>query len=161
MKRAILSFSILTFLAAGGLVLAGQEPCEAGLEPCLTEMGKKLKAKGWVGIELDHEEDGTLTITRVIPESPAATAGLRAGDRILALNGVAYAGHDREALKAAYAAMVPNNTITYSIDRGGKTLDVEIKLASIPESIRAQWIARHLVEGHGQPDHQPAESDDS
>ena len=150
MKRVLLTFSIVTCLVTAGLVWAGQEPCEAGLDHCLTAMGKKLKAKGWVGVELEQEDDGTLVITRVIPDSPAAAAGLHSEDRILALNGVSYAGHDRQALKAAYAEMVPDNTITYTIDRGGKNLDVELDLINIPEPIRAQWIARHLVEGHSQ-----------
>lgn len=153
MKRLFLTLWIVTNFAVAGLAWAGQEPCKAELEPCLTEMARKLKAKGWVGIELEHEDDGTLLVERVIPNSPAASAGLRPGDRILALNGVAYSDQNREALKAAYAAMVPENTITYSIERGGKTLDVEIVLGHIPESVRAQWIARHLVEAHAGPAH--------
>ena len=137
-------------LLIAGAAWAGHKPCDAELDDCLSQMTRKLGKKGWVGIELDRQDDGTLTITRVIPESPAAAAGLAAGDRILALNGVAYAGGDRAALKQAYKAMTPGSTITYSIDRGGKSLEIDILLAQLPDRIKAQWIAQHLVEGHSQ-----------
>lgn len=147
MKRALLPFAAVTFLLSAA-ALAGHGPCKAELDDCLSGMGKQLKAKGWVGIELDRHDDGTLAITRVLPASPAEAAGLQAGDRILALNGVSYATDDRAAMKNAYAAMVPDNTITYTIDRGGKSLEVDVRLARLPEHIRAQWIALHLVDGH-------------
>ena len=44
--------------------------------------------------------------------------------------------------------MVPGASITYSVDRGGSRLEVEVALVAIPEHVRAQWIAQHLVEGH-------------
>ena len=148
MKRSCLILAAATLLFAV-VALAGHRPCQGDLDDCLTQMTRKLdQKKGWVGIELDREDDGTLTITRVVPESPAEAAGLAAGDRILALNGVAYAGEDRAALKKAYQAMVPENTITYTIDRGGKRLSVDILLARLPDRIKAQWIAQHLLEGH-------------
>ncbi len=151
MTRA-LWISTTAMLLLAGTVLAGHQPCEAELDDCLGQMTKKLgQKKGWVGIELEHEDDGTLTITRVLEESPAERAGLRAGDRILALNGVSYAGADRAALKKAYQAMVPENTITYTIERGGQELPVDVLLAALPDRIKAQWIARHLVEGHSAP----------
>ena len=149
MKRALLPLAAVTFLLSGA-AHAGHGPCKAELDDCLSGMGKHLKAKGWVGIELDRHDDGTLGITRVVPASPAEAAGLRAGDRILALNGVSYATADRAAMKKAYSAMVPDNTITYTIDRGGKTLEVDVRLANLPEHIRAQWIAQHLIDGHSE-----------
>lgn len=155
MKRAPLLLAAAT-LALAGAALAGRGPCEAELDVCLKQMGRNLEAKGWVGIELDVEEEGPLRITRVVPESPAAAAGLAAGDRILALNGVTYAKADRPALKAAYKAMTPGNTITYTVDRGGRKLEIDVRLSQVPEHVRAQWIAQHLVEGHSKPHHAEA-----
>ena len=144
-------------LAIAGAALAGYKPCEAELDDCLSQMTRELgKKKGWVGIELDREDDGTLTITRVVPESPAEAAGLAVGDRILALNGIAYEVRRQNmdaalaALKKAYKAMVPENTITYTVDRAGEELEIDIRLARLPDRIKAQWIAKHLVEGHAQ-----------
>ena len=147
MKRLLLLPSCLSLILAG-TALAGRGPCDAGLDPCLLEMSKRLANKGWVGIELDREEDGALAITRVIPDSPAEAAGLRTGDRIVALNGASYTSADRSALKAAYKAMTPENTITYTIDRAGKKLRIDIRLGHLPESLKAQWIAQHLLQGH-------------
>ncbi len=125
--------------------------CDAELEVCFTKMAEKLKAKGWVGVELNRQQDGTLIITRVVPDSPAAAAGLKKSDRIVALNGVPYATQDTAALERAYKTMVPAKTITYTVDRQGRQLDLDIRLAHLPERIRAQWIAKHLLEAHSQP----------
>ena len=154
-RRAFASLKKLSLVGLGlllaGVALAGSRPCDADLDDCLTQMSRELgNKKGWVGIELDREDDGTLTITRVISGSPAEAAGLAAGDRILALNGVAYVGGDRAALKKAYQSMKPEQTITYTIDRGGKELEIDILLARLPDRIKAQWTAKHLVEGHAQ-----------
>ena len=151
MRYPLLTVSTAALLLCAATVGAGHGPCTDDLEPCLTAMAKKLKTKGWVGIELEHNDDGTLTITRVLPDSPAQAARLAAGDRIVALNGVAYAGKDRAALKKAYAAMVPGNTITYTVERGGRTLEVDVELVHVPQHVQAQWIAQHLVEGHARP----------
>lgn len=150
-KRAPQGVMVCLALLFAGIALAGHRPCDAALDDCLTQMSRELgEKKGWVGIELDRQDDGTLTITRVLSGSPAEAAGLAAGDRILALNGVAYVGGDREALKKAYQAMVPENTITYTIDRGGEEVKVDILLAQLPDRVKAQWIAQHLAEGHVQ-----------
>ena len=48
-----------------------------------------LKASGWVGVELRiDEKQGTHTIEKVIPGSPAESAGIRPGDLLVAINGV-------------------------------------------------------------------------
>ena len=151
-KTPRLGLLICGLLAAAGAAVAGNRPCDLELDDCLVRMSKNLgEKKGWVGIELEHEDDGTLTITRVAPESPAEAAGLAVGDRLLALDGVSYANGDRAALKAAYRAMVPGKTVTYTLDRGGQRLEVDVVLARLPDRVKAQWIAKHLIEAHSRP----------
>ncbi|MCP3960462.1 MAG: PDZ domain-containing protein [bacterium] len=147
MKHVLLQIAILPILLAG-VAVAGHGPCSAELDDCLSGMTKQFGTRGWVGIELDRQEDGTLLIERVVPDSPAQAAGIEPGDRITELNGVPYRNADRGALKEAYKAMVAGNTITYTIERAGDELRVEIRLAHLPDTLRAQWIAQHLLEGH-------------
>jgi len=139
-------------LLATGTALAGEgKKCEQPLDVCLAEMAEHLQNKGWVGIEIDRQEDGTLLVTRVFPDSPAERSELRKGDLILALNGVSYATASRDEMAAAYKKKEPGSTITYTVRRGDEELEVPITLAKVPEPVMAKWIAQHLLHEHGQP----------
>lgn len=107
-----------------------------------------LKKRGWVGIEMEQTEDGMLAITRVIADSPAEKAGFQAGDVLTSVNGLAYAQADEAKRKAVWQEMLPGKKMSYVVDRGGKSLDVEVVLASIPETVMAQWIGQHMLMAH-------------
>jgi predicted metalloprotease with PDZ domain len=114
-------------------------------------MVSKLKERGWVGIEMD-EEDGKLAIPRVEGESPAAEAGLRQGDVLVAMNGIEFKDENQEKLYEAKKAMRVGKTVAYTVDRqgcchikGGKS-DVEVTLASIPEEVVAKWVGGHMMD---------------
>jgi hypothetical protein len=44
--------------------------------------------------------------------------------------------------------MKVGSKITYTVKREGKTKDVAIKLAPIPQDVMYAWIGRHMAEGH-------------
>ena len=75
-----------------------------------------------------RDEDGVL-VDRVAPRSPAATAGVQSGDRILKVNGTELPGPGR--LNDILAEKKPGEKLTMTVKRAGKeqeitaTLDVE------------------------------------
>lgn len=121
--------------------------CEMDTQACLAKMAAALKDRGWVGIEMD-DGSGRLTLTRVVPGSPAEAAGLRAGDVLVALNGVAFGKENEAKVKAAYKAMTPGAKITYTVQREGKDREVEVALGKLPPEVMAQWVGAHMLEGH-------------
>ncbi len=52
------------------------------------------------------------------------------------------------ALDKIYQMMVPDQTLTYTIERQGKSLQVPVKLAKVPEQLMAQWIGQHVLEAY-------------
>jgi len=72
---------------------------------------------------------GPVTITEVIPDSAAARAGLKAGDRVVAWQGQPLA-QASELIKAVRAQ--PGQRVTLGIERGGQRLDVPVTLDSVP-----------------------------
>ena len=92
--------------------------------------------KDYVGVglpellSLDYEDDEQLRIVTPIPDSPAAQAGLKTGDRLSAIDGVS-----TDNLSLAEAAMklrgVEGSTINLTIDRDGSTFDAGLTRAII------------------------------
>lgn len=128
---------------------ASKSKCEATTQACLDEMASHFRNRGWVGIELDiDEESGAMSVTKVEPHSPAATAGFKEGDVLVALNGVRLDDDNKEKVYAAKEKMTIGTTVTYTVEREGKARDLPVTLGQIPETVLATWIGRHLLEGH-------------
>ena len=120
--------------------------CEYDTQACLDMMAKHFENRGWVGVELDDETPGRLTITQVEPDSPAKAAGLRRGDVLVAMNGIQFSEENQEAMKAAQQKMTVGATITYTVVREGKSQDIDVTLAKIPDAVVSKWIGRHMLE---------------
>ncbi len=118
------------------------------------EQGKRVQ-RGWLGVEtatIDKSladlklpaSQGAL-IQKVVPKSPAAKAGLKGGDRqvaiagtpilvggdvIVKINGKEIKGSDD--LQGAIAGAKPNEEVSITIKRGNETRDVQVKLGDRP-----------------------------
>ena len=67
----------------------------------------------------------------VVPGSPAARAGLQPGDLVTAINGKKISS--TEQFIATVDSYSPGDTITFTIERGGKTQDVKVTLGARPQ----------------------------
>lgn len=164
MRRSILILAVLAVLGTG-LALAGgsdcgqaaattasNHKCEAPAQECLDQMASYFRDRGWVGIEMDiDEETGAMAVTRVEPDSPAEASGFREGDVLVALNGVRLDDENKEKVIAAKEKMTIGTTVTYTVERKGKQKDLTVTLGQIPESVLAAWVGRHMLEGHTDP----------
>ncbi|WP_025731995.1 S1C family serine protease [Carnimonas nigrificans] len=99
--------------------------------------------RGWLGIEAqlrappaeveDLKTNDNLIITKVTPGGPAAEAGVRENDYILALDGAPMLNPSR-ALRDI-AGLRPDSTVTLTLLRDGKVVMTPIKVGSRPENI--------------------------
>lgn len=83
---------------------------------------------GWLGVLLTEAQRPT--VAEVIPESPAARAGLRPGDVILAIDGVAVA--EVEAFTGLVAQLPAGTSVRLRVERSGAELQLEARLAVYP-----------------------------
>ncbi|HXC49054.1 MAG TPA: SpoIIE family protein phosphatase [Candidatus Sulfotelmatobacter sp.] len=75
-----------------------------------------------------NQYDGTthcLKVGDVVPNSPAERAGLRAGDRIIGVNGQALT--TSRPFDQAYAKAIPGDAVTFTVQRAGEPSPLEIR----------------------------------
>jgi putative serine protease PepD len=93
----------------------------------------------YVGVGLDQTVTGGAAIAKttsangqppIVPGSPAAKAGLQAGDLITAVNGTPVASINQ--FVATIANYAPGNTVTLTVNRGGQTKTIKLTLGAQP-----------------------------
>jgi putative serine protease PepD len=99
----------------------------------------------YVGVSLDPTVSGGAAIAKVStqggsqpiqPGSPAAKAGLQAGDIITAVNGTKV-GSVNEFV-ATIANYAPGDSVTLTVNRGGQTKTIKLTLGAQPASASSQ-----------------------
>jgi hypothetical protein len=78
------------------------------------------------GIILHHLDQTPLDVASVVPDLPAARAGLQAGDRILHMNGKPV----QELPASARAAALADSPLTLVVQRGDQTIELRLSLAT-------------------------------
>lgn len=149
-KTLTASAAVLALLLAAP-AWAGGEQCEKGDHARATKTAHESKATkaekvaamkraGWSGMEADKDEAGHYTVTRVDAGSPAAEAGVRVGDRLVAYQGIAFAAENKEALHAAKKDRAVGSRVSYTLERDGDPRVVTLTLAEVPDTVIARWL---------------------
>ncbi len=133
MKKTVSLLALALVLALVPAVFAGGEQCARDAKKA------KLAAHGWLGLDIEKTGDGAHAVKSVAPGSPAAQAGFRAGDVLVAVNGVSL--QDKERVKAAKANLKVGSQLTYTVARNGARQQLTATLAPVPEAVLAKWMA--------------------
>jgi S1-C subfamily serine protease len=105
----------------------------------------KPMVRGWLGVNVDDDEkvvrsgqmvkiEPRVRIVGVIPDSPAAAAGLKTGDSLVVLNGTPI--HCTACVRAATIRARVGDTIQAVVERGGKTLEIPMKIEAKPNNVK-------------------------
>ena len=84
----------------------------------------------YLGIHVGDATNGGAKVVSVQSGSPAATAGLQAGDVITSVDGKPITSADD--LTAAVAAHVPKDKVTLAVTRNGKSMSIDVTLGVRP-----------------------------
>ncbi|MGE0604930.1 MAG: DegQ family serine endoprotease [Xanthobacteraceae bacterium] len=107
--------------ALAGNKLVARPYFGARLQPVTAEIAESLNLKRPAGA----------LIASIMPASPAAKAGLRAGDVIIEVDGIPV--DDPAALNYRYALKAIGSSANLTVERNGKTITLAIKLEAAPE----------------------------
>jgi serine protease Do len=94
-------------------------------------------SRGWLGVEIQSitpelaaslgmKDPKGAIISNIVPDGPAARAGLRQGDVVLAVNGKAV--EDSRDLSRRVAGLTAGSSATFSVNRDGKVQQIEAKI---------------------------------
>ncbi len=112
-------------------ILKGTEPLTFS-EPPMSRIDGRKQAKGRPVLGVLPKDlpaqGGGVAIDQLVPEGPALTAGLRAGDVIKAVAGVPVA--DAVGLSAALGDAKAGQTVEVAVERDGKPLTVAVTLGA-------------------------------
>lgn len=135
-------------LILAGAAGAGDTKCTHSTQECLDYMASKLKESGWVGVELegDDEKYGPMTVTKVVPGSPAESTGLQVGDVLVAMGGIPLAEGNEEKVSKARAEWKPGSSVVWTMKRGSEKREVSIVLAGMPADVLARYIGQHMLQ---------------
>jgi len=142
---------MLAVSALGILALAVSAPAFAGGGHCSGSSasvdagscsGHATKSAAWAGAWLQRSTSGTVTVAEVAKGSPAAKAGLKSGDVVLAVNGYDLSDREARATCASKADCNVGATVTYTVQRTGKTKNVKLKLEKMPADATERFASR-------------------
>jgi serine protease Do len=122
------------FAIPGDLVRSVLTPSEGAghriMRPWLGATGRSVTAGGARKLGLSHPSG--MLIDAVVPQGPAAVAGVRPGDVILSIDEKPVA--DEDGLRFRFATLPVGATAKLGIWRAGEPIDLEIRLAAPPET---------------------------
>ena len=152
MKHQLRSAAVLAVLVllAGGVALAGHGgKCTKTTADCAASMKEAYQTKGWSGIEADKNEDGSIKVLSVVPNSPAEKAGLKAGDVLVSINGITLSPENESKLmEMKKTQMTIGQVAEYGVKREAHVTMVKVNLERIPDAVLAQMIDKHTKAEH-------------
>ena len=85
--------------------------------------------RGWLGVSVE-ERDDAVVIAGLDHNGPAAKAGIRAGDQVLAINGDKI--ESSRGLIRAVAVVTPGNNVRVTIRRQGRDMEISVNVGRRP-----------------------------
>ncbi|MFV2065903.1 MAG: PDZ domain-containing protein [Pirellulales bacterium] len=124
------------------VLLRGDERIEKAIELADRIVPFEHAFFGILPLRTAGDEQGSgVTIRFVYPDSPAARAGLKAGDRIVRLAGEAV--DDREAAVGVVNRLTAGDPLTIDVDRTGEPFQRTIETVGLPEDLPAELPPSH------------------
>lgn len=160
MKRtAAFLVTALGLALATGAVAEEPKKCTEDPAECKAKIEAKLAAAGWLGVEMEKNDQKQAVVKEVVPESPAAAAGLQVGDVLLTVDGVDYYADDDESKMKVKKAWSPGNKATLGLQRDGAETQLEVEFGSFtPEMIELQ-VKKHMEMYHPEKGEQEAKKE--
>lgn len=146
LMTALLLCLASTAIAGDGHGKKGKKSCKADAQTCLNKLTNKMAGAAWDGIWVKGIKAGEAVVVKKVDEgSPGATAGIQAGDVLVAMNKTKLADLDYKAFNKVMASVAVGEKVTYKVKRGESWLKVPVTMTAMPKQHAAQQIGYHMM----------------
>ena len=142
-KKLVASAAALLTVALAVPAFAGGAHCRSNSSTAVAGADASCHSKSstaaWAGAWLRRSPSGEISVAEVAKKSPAAKAGLKTGDVVIAVNGYDLSDREDAAMCASKAACAVGSTVAYTVQRGNATKSIKVKLEKMPADATARF----------------------
>jgi predicted metalloprotease with PDZ domain len=150
MKRhAIAALICLTFVSALAATAAEKNECSSTAAECDREIRQIMAGRRFLGLTITDLLPG-IVVQAVVRDSPAARAGFRAGDKLIAVNGRSLTKSRVGDFKQIIADPKHNGRMRMIVFRRGTFRNIEVRLEPYTKEQLDKIVAAHLAQSHTQ-----------
>ncbi len=142
------SFTFVLVAAAVALVRADEPKCQNPARECEQQIRRMLSGRRYLGVQVITLKPAGVVVKTVIPNSPAARADLKPGDRLVAVNGHTLPHNEVNDFKELLAEASNTGRLFLIVLRRGAYKKVEARLEPYPKEYIDKVIAAHLSQAH-------------
>jgi predicted metalloprotease with PDZ domain len=148
MKLRIVSL-LVAGIVAGATLLNAEEPkhCSASAKECEQQIRQMLTGRRYLGLSVVNLKPG-IVVKSVVADSPAERARFKAGDRLIAVNGLDMTGATVDDFKRVLASARDVGTLWVIIQRRGAYQGISVRLEPYTKAQIDKIIATHLAQSH-------------
>lgn len=143
--RILLAAVLVSAAAIAGAADAPR--CSYSARDCEQQIRQMLTGRRFLGVQIEEKNPG-LVIKTVAPNSPAARAGLKTGDRLIAVNGKSLTQATSLEFKRIIGSSRETGRLWMIIWRRGAYTKLEARLEPYTKEQIDKIINSHLVESH-------------
>lgn len=137
----------LTLLAAVSAIAGDDAKCHASARECDQQIRQMLSGRRYLGVTVQDRKPG-LFIQGVAVGSPAARAGLRHDDRLIALNGKSLVRASVREFKQMIYDARDSGTLHMIVARSGSYVRITARLEPYSKEQIDKIVTLHLSQSH-------------
>ena len=140
------SLALAGLVAVATSVLADDPKCNVAVRECDQQIRTMLGGKRYHGASMEERRPGPgLVVKAVAEKSPAARAGLRVGDRLIAVNGKSVTQASNREFKQMVAEARDKGRLQLIVWRSGGYSRIDVRLEPYTKEQMDKIIAGHLA----------------
>lgn len=138
---------MLAAIFASAAVSAEQARCSATPRECEQQIRHMLSGRRFLGMTVEERKAG-LVVKSVVPKSPAANAGIKPEDRLVAVNGRSLVRASSREFKQILADARDTGRVWMIVARYGTYRNVEARLEPYTKEQVDKIVSAHLSQNH-------------